>query len=62
MDADDVIRLIVPRFGCRATALAWYRSEPIVGFDGRTAMDLVREGTAHQVIDYLNAVDAGVYA
>ena len=43
-------------------AYAWYRSEPLSGFDGRTAMQLVREGRAQQVLDYIDAADAGVFA
>jgi hypothetical protein len=43
-------------------AYAWYRSEPLAGFDNRTAMQLVQEGRAQQVLDYIDAVDAGLYA
>lgn len=43
-------------------AYAWYRSEPLPGFDGRTAMQLVQEGKAQQVLEYIDAVDAGVFA
>jgi len=32
------------------------------GFDGRTAMQLVQEGKAQQVLEYIDAVDAGVFA
>lgn len=56
---DDVIEMIVPRFEARAAAYAWYRFEPLPGFDGLTAMQLVQAGKAHQVIDYISAVDAG---
>jgi hypothetical protein len=43
-------------------AYAWYRSEPLPGFSGQTAMQLVRAGRAADVLDYIDAVDAGVYA
>ena len=32
------------------------------GFSGMTAMQLVREGRADEVLDYIDAVDAGVHA
>ena len=41
---------------------AWYRSEPLPGFSGQTAMQLVRSGRADDVLDYIDAVDAGVFA
>jgi len=58
----EVLNKVEPRFGSALLAYAWYRSEPLPGFDGRTAMSLVREGKAMQVLDYIDAVDAGIYA
>ncbi|EKE43111.1 hypothetical protein OCGS_2702 [Oceaniovalibus guishaninsula JLT2003] len=58
----EIVNLATPRFGTAAIAYAWYRSEPLAGFDGMTAMDLVREGHADWVRDYLAAIDAGVFA
>ncbi len=58
----EVLNKVQPRFGSDLIAYAWFRSEPLAGFDGRTAMQLVRDGKAHQVMDYIDAVDAGVYA
>ena len=41
-------------------AYAWYRSEPLPGFSGLTAMlGLVRGGRADEVLEYIDAVDAG---
>ncbi|MAM00282.1 MAG: hypothetical protein CL583_17725 [Alteromonadaceae bacterium] len=62
MDADDVLAKIERRVGSEALAHAWYRSKPLPGFDGRTAMQLVKSGKAQQVIYYIDAVDTGVYA
>lgn len=62
MDADDVLAKIEPRLGSEALARAWYRVKPLPGFDGQTAMQLVEAGKAKQVIDYIAALDAGVYA
>ena len=53
---------VEPRFGSALMAYAWYRSEPLPGFDGWTAMQLVQDGKAQQVLEYIDAVDAGVFA
>jgi hypothetical protein len=58
----EVINKVEPRFGSGLMAYAWYRSEPLPGFSGQTAMQLVRDGRADEVLDYIDAVDAGVYA
>jgi len=58
----EVLNKVYPRFGSTLMAYAWYRSEPLPGFDGRTAMQLVQEGKAQQVLEYIDAVDAGVHA
>jgi len=61
MFTDDVLQVIEPRFGSAQLAYAWYRSEPLPGLGGRTAMQLVEEDRAREVLEYLDAVDAGVY-
>ncbi len=58
----EVLNKVEPRFGSELMAYAWYRSEPLPGFDGRTALQLVREGKVQQVLEYIDAVDAGVFA
>jgi uncharacterized protein (DUF2384 family) len=58
----EVINKVEPRFGSALMAYAWYRSEPLPGFSGQTAMQLVRSGQADDVLDYIDAVDAGVHA
>ena len=58
----EVINKVEPRFGSALIAYAWYRSQPLPGFSGQTAMQLVREGRADEVLDYVDAVDAGVHA
>ncbi|MHA6688543.1 MbcA/ParS/Xre antitoxin family protein [Mesorhizobium sp. A556] len=58
----EVINKVEPRFGSTLMAYAWYRSEPLPGFSGQTAMQLVRSGRTDDVLDYVDAVDAGVYA
>ena len=58
----EIINKVEPRFGSPLVAYAWYRSEPLAGFSGQTAMQLVRDGRSAEVLDYIDAVDAGVYA
>jgi hypothetical protein len=58
----EIVNKVEPRFGSALMAYAWYRSEPLPGFCGHTAMQLVRGGRAEEVLDYIDAVDAGVYA
>lgn len=58
----EVINKVEPRFGSALMAYAWYRSEPLPGFSGQTAMQLVRGGRTDEVLDYVDAVDAGVHA
>jgi hypothetical protein len=58
----EVINKVEPRFGSSLIAYAWYRSEPLPGFSGQTAMQLVRSGRVDEVLEYVDAVDAGVHA
>jgi len=58
----EIVNKVEPRFGSALMAYAWYRSEPLPGFSGRTAMQLVKDGRSDEVLDYIDAVDAGVHA
>jgi hypothetical protein len=58
----EILNKVEPRFGSALMAYAWYRSEPLAGFSGQTAMQLVLNGRASAVLDYIDAIDAGVYA
>jgi uncharacterized protein (DUF2384 family) len=58
----EVITKAAPRFGSELMAYAWYRGEPLAGFSSQTAMQLVKGGRSREVLDYLDAVDAGVHA
>ena len=57
-----MLNKVQPRFGSELIAYAWYRSEPLSGFGGRTAMQLVQDGKVKLVLEYIDAVDAGVHA
>ncbi|MDQ6435982.1 MbcA/ParS/Xre antitoxin family protein [Mesorhizobium sp. LHD-90] len=43
-------------------AAIWFKHQPIPGWAGKTAYDLVSEGKADKVLAYLEAVRSGVYA
>lgn len=43
-------------------AAIWFKHQPIPGWAGKTAYDLVQEGKADKVLAYLEAVRSGVYA
>ncbi|MTH80206.1 antitoxin Xre/MbcA/ParS toxin-binding domain-containing protein [Paracoccus aestuariivivens] len=58
----EILNRVEPRFGSSLIAYAWYRSEPLPGFSGFTAMQLVRDGRAGDVMDYIDAVEAGIHA
>lgn len=58
----EILNRVEPRFGSALIAYAWYRSEPLAGFAGLTPMQLVREGRAVEVMEYIDAVDAGIHA
>jgi len=58
----EILNRVEPRLGSALIACGWYRSEPLAGFGGLTAMQLVREGHAAAVLEYIDAVDAGIHA
>ncbi|MEM1133676.1 MAG: hypothetical protein AAGH53_12145 [Pseudomonadota bacterium] len=58
----EILNKVSPRFGSPLIAYAWYRSQPLAGFDGMTAMHLVHANRAADVLEYIDAVDAGIFA
>ena len=48
--------------GNEQRAAIWFKHQPIPGWAGKTAYDLVHEGKADKVLAYLEAVRSGVYA
>lgn len=62
MTKNQILDRVRPRFESRAKAQAWYRSSPLAGFSGLTAQQMVRNGRRDEVVEYLNAIDAGVHA
>lgn len=58
----EVLTKVTPRFGSELVAYAWYRAAPLPGFAGQTAMQLVKAGRSGEVLEFVDAVDAGVHA
>lgn len=58
----EIINRVEYRFGSALMAYAWYRSEPLPGFSGQTAMQIVKDGRADEVLEFIDAVDVGAYA
>lgn len=48
--------------GDEGRAIIWFRHQPIVGFDGKTAEELVAEGHADAVMWHLESLENGVYS
>lgn len=48
--------------GSEQRAAIWFKHQPLPGWAGKTAYDLVHEGKADKVLAYLEAVRSGVYA
>lgn len=57
-----ILAMAAEMTGGQDRAAIWFKHQPIPGWTGKTAYDLVREGKADKVIAYLEAVRAGVYA
>jgi len=63
--ADTVGRILsmaADMAGDEKRAADWFKHQPIPGWAGKTAYDLVREGKPEKVLDYLEAVRSGAYA
>jgi hypothetical protein len=58
----EIISRVSDWAGGRNQAMAWYRSQPIPAFGGRTAEALVKEGKASAVRDYLDHLALGGFA
>lgn len=58
----EIIHRVAEWSGGERRAFAWYRSEPIPAFGGRTAESLVKSGKASAVRDYLDHLALGGFA
>ena len=48
--------------GGEERAALWFKHQPIPGWAGKTAFDIVRQWKSYKVLAYLEAVRSGVYA
>ena len=59
----EIINRVLPWCGNSVQqAFAWYRSQPLPAFGDLTAQDLVQQGRAEHVLDYLGGLAGGGYA
>lgn len=58
----EVLGKVERRLGSALLTYAWYRSEPLPGFSGQTAIHLVQSNRADDVLAYIDAADAGIHA
>jgi transcriptional regulator with XRE-family HTH domain len=61
-DTVEIINRVAQWSGGIGRAFAWFRSQPIPSFGDKTAEDLVKEGRAKDVKQYLSRIAAGGYA
>jgi hypothetical protein len=57
-----ILALAAEMAGDDPRAAIWFKHQPIPGWAGKTAYDLVRERKADKVLAYLEAMRSGVYA
>lgn len=57
-----IVAMAAEMTGSEQRAALWFKHQPIPGWAGMTALDLVRERKADKVLAYLEAVRSGVYA
>jgi uncharacterized protein (DUF2384 family) len=57
-----ILAMAAEMAGDENRAVIWFKHQPIPGWAGKTAYDLVGEGKADKVLAYLEAVRSGVYA
>ena len=57
-----IIAMAAEMAGDEDRAAIWFKHQPLPGWGGNTALDLVRAGHGAKVLDYLESVRAGVYA
>ena len=57
-----ILALAAEMAGDDPRAAIWFKHQPIPGWAGKTAYELVRERKADKVLAYLEAVRSGVYA
>lgn len=62
MPRDEILQMLRSRFGSEEEAANWLQSFPVPGYSGTTPAQLVEAGHQAALLDFIAAVDAGVYA
>lgn len=57
-----IVAMAAEMSGDEGRAAIWLKHQPLPGWGGKTALDLLREGKSGAVLDYLESVRAGVYS
>jgi Protein of unknown function (DUF2384) len=57
-----ILAIVSEMTGGQDRAAIWFKHQPIPGWAGKTAYDLVKEQKADKILAYLEAVKAGTYA
>jgi uncharacterized protein (DUF2384 family) len=57
-----VVAAAADLLGDTGRAVVWFRHQPLAGFDGRTAAELVADGRADAVLAHLELLRDGAYA
>lgn len=61
-DTVEIIHRAAQWAGSPGHAFAWFRAQPLPSFGDKTAEDLVKEGRAQAVKDYLSRIAEGGFA
>jgi len=61
-DTVEIINRVADWSGSVGRAFAWFRSQPLPSFGDKTAEDMVKEGRAKSVKEYLSRIADGGYA
>ena len=61
-DTVEIIHRAAKWTGSVSHAFAWFRAQPLPSFGDKTAEDLVKEGRAQAVKDYLSRIAEGGFA
>ncbi|MCZ4262778.1 DUF2384 domain-containing protein [Limimaricola sp. G21655-S1] len=61
-DLVEILVRVTPWAGSLSRAFAWFSTQPLPSFGGRTAADLVREGRAEAIRFYVSRIALSGYA
>lgn len=61
-DTVEIMQRVAHWTGSVGHAFAWFRAQPLPSFGDKTAEDLVKEGRAQAVKDYLSRIAVGGFA